>query len=522
VTDTTPPRAGVEDALPAPASAGAATRHIRGSSMLLVGRTLAMGLDFGAQVLLVRYLSKADFGALSYALAIVALLQSFSMFEMSNTLSRLVPLYRARKQYGTMFGSILLAFGFVVGIGALLAVLVITGLEVFNIRPTDDPQALRLLVIVAALIPIQALDGLFTTLFAAFGSPRVIFLRQSIVGPGLRLAVIFGLILLQANVEFLVTGYIVTSIIGVSLYAGMFLQLLHQQGMLKGILRHSFSYPVREMLGFATPLLASTLIWILLESSDAVLIGYFHGTEAVASYRVVLPMARLNQFVLLTFATLYKPMAIQLHAQHQHEELSDLYWQTALWMTILTFPIFIFTFSFAESLTIGIYGSQYADSVTLMMLLSVGYFFHTILGFNGVSLKIFKKLRFIVTIDILAAILNIVLNLLLIPRWGPVGAAVGTAGTMFLHNLLKQFGLWRYMGISLFHRSYLLIYLAILVLPVGLLALQSILPATLWVALPVGGAASLLILWSSRGFLQVGSIFPELRRWPGARFLFGA
>ena len=51
--------------------------HIRGSVMLLLGRLTSMSLAFVTQVVMVRYLSKSDYGAFAYALSVVALLQSF-------------------------------------------------------------------------------------------------------------------------------------------------------------------------------------------------------------------------------------------------------------------------------------------------------------------------------------------------------------------------------------------------------------------------------------------------------------
>ena len=72
------------------AQSAAAIQHMRGSSLLLVGRFFAYGLEFAAQVLLVRYLTKSDFGAFSYALSIVVLLEGIAVLELPNTLARLV------------------------------------------------------------------------------------------------------------------------------------------------------------------------------------------------------------------------------------------------------------------------------------------------------------------------------------------------------------------------------------------------------------------------------------------------
>jgi O-antigen/teichoic acid export membrane protein len=513
-------RAAPSPAVAAPcAPVSAVAEHVRGSVLLFTGRVLALGLGFLAQVLMVRYLSKGDFGAFSYALSIVALLQGFAMLEMSSAVSRFVPLYRERGQYRALFGTILLAPGVVVALGTVTAGAVIAGVTVFGLQPTADPQALRLLAILALLIPIQGLDNLFTSLFAAFGSSRAILL-QSVLAPALRLGLVAGMIALAADVVFLTTGYLLVSLAGVLLYTGLFLRLLRRQNLPSPGSPRRFAYPWRDLFGFALPLLTSTLVWTLMESSDGVLLGYFQGSQAVADFRAVLPMAQLNLVVSMSFATLYMPMAARLYARADRAGLADLYWQTALWMTVLAFPIFVLTFSFAPSVTLGIYGAPYAASAPILALLSFGYFFQTALGFNGLTIKVLKQLRYVVTIDLAAAALNIGINLLLIPRWGAWGAAAGTAGTMIVHNLLKQFGLWKYAGINPFRARYARVYLAVGGLAGGLLGLQAVLPPTLWIALPLGAAAGLLLVWISRRGLQVSAMFPELARLPGVGAIF--
>ncbi len=499
------------------ASQESTARHIRGSSLLLVGKLLAQLMEFGAQVLLVRYLTRADYGAFSYALSIALLFKGIAMFGLPDTLSRYIPVYRENGRRPAIVGAMIMSFGVVIGLGALIAVAIALAVTVFGLTPTDDPQALLLLTILAFLIPVEALDGLFTNLFAAFANPRVIFFRQSILTPGLRLGLVLLLTALQADAAFLAQGYLAISVVGVGLYAVMFARILREQGLLDGLHFRDVTYPVREIFSFAVPLLASVLVWLLIESSDAVLLGYFHDTEAVAVFRSVLPVARLNQGVILTFALLFTPLAARLYARAEHRELADLYWQTALWMTVLSVPIFLMTFSFAQAMTLTLYGARYADAVPIMALLSFGYFFHTALGFNGLTLKVYGRLRFTVLVDVSAAVLNVVVNLILIPRWGPLGAAVGSAATLFAHNLLKQYGLYRYTGIALFKGRYLAAYGSVVVIALALLALQMALPPSLWVALPLGAVGSLIVLAISWPALNVEKMFPELARWPLAR-----
>ncbi|HEX5505366.1 MAG TPA: flippase [Thermomicrobiales bacterium] len=501
---------------------GAASRspiagHIRGSSLLLVGRVAAQGLELTAQILLVRYLAKEDYGAFSYALAAALLFKSLAMFGLPDTLARFVPLYRERGRYDALLGSLRLGFGAVLGLGLALAAAVAVGVHWLGLRPIDDDRALTLLAILALLIPLEAVDGLLTSLYATLGDARTIFLRQALV-PALRFALVVGMVALGADVVFLTLGYLAISLVGATLYGGLFARLL--RGQARGWpAAPRRAYPVREIFGFALPMLATTLVWLLMESSDVLLLGHFRNADAVASFRAVAPVARLNQGVIVNFAILFTPLASRFLARDDRAGLAALYGQTALWVTVLTFPIFALTGALARPLTLGLFGAQYADATPLMALLALGYFFQTALGFNGLTLKVCKKLRYSVTIDTTAAVLNIAINLLLIPRWGARGAAVGTAATLIVHNLLKQYGLWKYTGITLFHRRYLAAYGTVVAAALALVAVQALVPLNLWLALPVAAGASLLVLWSSRGALQLATTFPELDRWPLIRFV---
>jgi Membrane protein involved in the export of O-antigen and teichoic acid len=489
-----------------------ASSQIRGSTLLLGGSVLGSGVDFLAQILLVRYLSKSEFGAWIYALAIVALFASLAGFEMRQVVARFLPRYLERGEIDKLRGAIKLAFGVILGLGGTIAIAIIVAISATGLRPTSDPEALRLLVIMAFLVPIQALDSLFNGLFAAFGATRAIFLRQSVVAPGLRLVVVASLIASRADVTFLAIAYMMATFAGMLLYVVAFKRLLRSAGALKPDGAVSSTIPAREMFYFAVPLLTSTLVWILMETSDAVLLGYFFDSEAVANFRVVLPLARMNQLVAATFGVLYLSLAARAYEGHDRAELQNLYWQTTLWMTVLSFPILLLTLSFAPSVTVGLYGEAYRASAPILALLAVGYFFNTALGFNGVTLKVHNRLRYMVLVDISMAVVNVGVNLALIPRLGPLGAAVGTSGTLILHNILKQIGLWRYTSIGVFHRPYARLYIVIAALSLSLLGFQALVPGNLVIACALSGAGGLILLWLARTSLDFGTMFPELRR----------
>lgn len=511
VTDEAPVQPG-SDERPGPSSPAASVqRHqIRGSTLLLVGTVLSSAVDFASQVLLVRYLSKDAFGAWSYALALVILFAGIAQLEMRNAASRFIPIYLERREPDKLLGTIGLALGVAVGLGVLIAAVLVGAVEIVGFRPTQDPLSLRLLVLIAVLIPIQAVDTVFTGLFAAFGASKTIFVRQSILAPGLRLALVVALVAVRADVGFLALGYVAASVAGIALYATSLLGILRSHDLHLLGPRARWSFPARDVLGFAAPLLTSTLVWTLMESSDAILLGYFHNATAVATFRVVLPLARMNGIVSAVFSVMFLPLASRTMERGARSELGHLYWRTALWMTVLTFPILVATMSFASTVTTGLYGDAYAGSAPILALLALGYFFNTALGFNGLTLKVYGRLRYTVSVDIAMAVVNVAVNLVLIPRYGPLGAAVGTATTLVLHNLLKQLGLQHFAGLGWLPRRYLPIYVGLAAVAIALVGVELVLPRHLLVAAVGAAAAGLAGILLSRRHLELRAFFPEL------------
>ena len=292
----------------------------------------------------------------------------------------------------------------------------------------SDDRAISLLLILVLLSPLQALDGLLMGMFAVFSKPRAIFFRKYVLTPGLRLTVVLLLVLGGQSVVFLAAGYVATAAFGVALYALMLYRMLREEGLLDRLREGGVQVPAREVFGFTIPLLTSDLVYMAMNTSDVILLGHFGGATDVGAFRVIGPAAQLNQLVMSSFTLLFTPLAARMFAREDREGINELYWQTAIWIAVLSFPLFALTFSLAEPVTSTLFGERYEGSGVYLSLLSLGYYFNAALGFNGLTLKVYGRLRYIVTINILAALVNLGLNFILIPRYGALGAAIGTCG----------------------------------------------------------------------------------------------
>jgi O-antigen/teichoic acid export membrane protein len=499
-----------------------AKRQIRGSSLLLLGRLLTKGINFAVQVMIVRYLSQAEYGAFAYALAIVSMIQAVVTFGLDRAITRFVPIYQELNAYDKLFGTLIMVVSTMVSLG-LGAALLFYSLQTFIAQTfISDQQAVALLLIMVFLAPIQALDELLLGLFAVLANPKAIFFRKHVVAPCLKLAVVLLLIMSQGTVFFLAKGYLAATTLGVAIYLVFLVRMLRQQNLFQHFNRQTLTIPWREVLTFTVPLLTSELVYVVMHTTDAIMLEYFQDITQVALLRAVQPTALLNQLVIASFATLFTPMAARMFARDDRQGINNLYWQTAIWIAVFSFPIFIVTFSIAQPITVLLYGSRYEQSAVILALLSFGYYFNAALGFNGLTLKVYGQLRYIVVLNILAALTNLIVNLLLIPHYGALGAAIGTTATLIVHNILKQTGLRLGTGISLFEMRYFRVYLIISAAALSVLLAQWLTDAPVTISLALAGIASLLVLRLNRHLLNVSQTFPELLRLPLMRHILGS
>lgn len=493
-------------------------KQIRGSGLLLVGRFLSLGLNFATQVLIVRYLSKSDYGAWAYCLSLITLFQAFSTLGLKRSVSRFLPIYYEQEQYGKFCGILVLVVITIVVSGLVFTNGVYFAPEVIKHLIKDDKEVLEILLILIFLVPVEAINGTVTNIFASFFKSRAIFFRRNVLAPSLKLSIVFTLIHLKESVLFLAAGYLIASIIGVVIYFPMMIRMFRKVGVLEYFSLRKVNIPVKEVFAFAIPLLTSDLVMVVMHSTDTLMLGYFYDTKEVAQFQVILPLAHINTLVMASFGMLFTPSAARLFARRDFTGINNLYWQTAIWLAVLSFPIFSLTFIAAKQMTVLLYGEQYAASWMYLQIMSGAYFFHVLLGFNGLALKVLGKVRFVVIINLIAVIINIALNLYFIPKYGALGATIATAGSMLFHNMLKQWGLMK-AGIKVFKRQYVPFYLIIGTIICILFAIQFYLTDDIFILVPIIIITSLIIVRLSAKKLKIKETFPELGKIPLMRSL---
>ncbi len=506
--------AGAEDA-------GAATRKtIRGSGVLLGGQAFGLLVNLATQILIIRYLTRENYGAFAYVLSVITVAQVASAFGLFRGVSRFMPMYEERGELGKAAGTFLFAFGTVTTIGLAVVCLVIAFRSVIA-GSVDSAETVLLLTIMIAMAPMQSLGTLLDGVFAVYGRPRAIALRKFIVTPLIRLAVVGILIFSDGGVLMLGWGYLASEVLGLAFYSLLLIPLLRKHGLLAEMRSGRLQIPAREILSFTTPLMSTEIAAASSNAAGVIVLGALAGASEVADLRAVYPIVQTMGYVLTSFGILFLPLAVRLHSRGDPAELNRLFWQVTTWITVLAYPIFVACVLLAEPITVLLFGERYEGSAPLLAILALGQYVNVSLGPNVELLGVYGRVRFVTATNLLSMLVSVSLALALVPAFDAFGAAVAYSITYVLLNLVRQAGLVRGTSVHALDRGYALVWLALATSTGGALAAQILLDPPLLASIAMALACYAIVLAVARPHLRLAHTFPELARLPLIRAFAG-
>lgn len=426
-----------------PASLPPSREHanaLRGSSLLLVGRLLAMALALVTQVLLVRYLQKSQYGTFAYAIALAAIIQSVLPLGLDRADTRFLALYDERRDHARMLGVIATEATVIAGTGIIaIGALVLFRNVALGSIPTAG-HAVTVVLVLAAGAPLAAIDGMVLNVFAVFARPKEVFFRRYVLDPSLRLIVVAILITQKMSVVDLAIGYVLATLTGTLLYLYLLARLLRR------VVRHAahrfhVTWPGRELAAFAFPLLSAAVAYSATTSLPAIVLGHLGSVGDVAELRAIQPVAALVIVVPTVFATLFTPQAARFAARSDFDSLRRHYWATATWIAVLAFPAAVMMIDFSGPVTSTLFGERYASAAPMLVILGVAFYLNAALGLNGSVLQVLGRLRTLTVANIIGLVIALGTSALLIPWLHGVGAAIAVALAIVVPQLVKQRGL---------------------------------------------------------------------------------
>lgn len=420
-----------------------------GGSVVFVGLIAELAISFVAKVVIARFLGREIYGGISLGITMVSVVSVLTLFGLNNGVSRYLPRYETPEQRR---GVILSAFQIVVPLSIFISLIIFISAEWMATVLFNDPGITVILRVFALIIPLMSVVRLTTSTGQGMkhAIPKVYIKNLSLPicrFAGVGVAIYLSLYGLGVAGAYAFSYVVATSLSIVYLYRST---PLFDRSIVP-------VYIHRELLTFSLPLLVSAASWLIFSDLDTFMLGYFSQTSDVGVYNTVYPLAQLITIVLGSLGFIATPVFSELHADEEFSLLSHVYEILTKWVVLATLPVLIVLVLFPRTVIEATFGSEYTVGAASLVVLSTAFFSHAVAGPNSNALTAIGRTRIIMYDNIAVAIVNFILNVVLIPHYSVLGAAVATAVAYIMLNSLYSYQLYQEAGIVPVNRSLLFI-----------------------------------------------------------------
>ena len=191
----------------------------------------------------------------------------------------------------------------------------------------------------------------------------------------------------------------------------------------------------KNILSISTPMLISGSLSFFLGLIDIALIGVFKTSSAVGVYSVAMKVSSVVVLSLGAINTIAAPKFAEFWAKGDKKGLLKVARQSTKIIFFISFPILIFVLIFPDYI-LKFFGHGFKEGAIALIMLTFGQFINAVSGSVGYILEMTGFQLFTQNIMIISVIINILLNLLLIPKYSIEGAAFASMITVIFWNLI--------------------------------------------------------------------------------------
>lgn len=407
---------------------------VHGTILVLIGDVLGVGGSFLTRLVAARHLGPGEYGVVVLGLTFVNVLATLSLMGLPEGVARQLP--RLDDSMGAIRGPIVA----VVSIGITISLFL--GFQAEAIASLfDEPGLEPVLVIFAATLPVVVIVRLLVGAFRGMEAVGLRVLIQNVLyQAGAAIAVLVGVFHGVGAV-----GIAASWLVAATAAAVVGTYAVHANfDLLRG--GASTEMPLGQTIAFSLPLMVSHGLWMLVEQSDSLVLGYFSQASAVGVYDASFTIARMLLVLNSAASFLILPVFSRLHDDGNAAAIREQYRLVTKTIVVVAVPAYCVVVVAPDLVLTTVFGEQYVAG-TVLAVVATGFFTHVATGVNGNALIAIGRTHTVMWGNLYCLIVNLVLNVILVPVFGPLGAAAASALSYAIATGYWGYHLYRETGI---------------------------------------------------------------------------
>ncbi len=443
----TAPPAGVRERLRALAgsvagsSEASVTKRLAGTIFII--RVVSAALAYFSQILLARWMGSSDYGIYVYVWTWVLLLGSMMDFGISASAQKIIPEYRTRSELallrGFLSGSRWMTFTVSSVVSATLAVVVKL------LSRWIDAGAILPLYIGCITLPAFVVANTQDGIARAHDWMRLGLMPQFIVRQSLITGFTAGAFVLGFDLG--ATAAMVAS--SAAVWIAMIGQMIMLNRRLGGHVEPGAkAYDFRGWLAISLPILMVEGFYLLLSYTDVLVLQQFRSSQEVGVYFAVVKTLALVSFIHYAMSATTAHRFAEYHALGDKARLSAYVAHAIKWTFWPSLAATILLLALGKPL-LWLFGPQFVIGYDIMFVAAIGLVVRAAIGPVERLLNMLGHQHICALAYALAFVMNVVLCIALVPRFGGHGAAAATSISLVFETVLLFWIVRRRLGLHM-------------------------------------------------------------------------
>src|SRR6266536_587774 len=321
----------------------------------------------------------------------------------------------------------------------VVAVLAIAAIRLFHHRLHLQPEMASALAVVLCAMPGLALYRISTSVSRGMKVMRHDIFSRGMTEPiatTLAFLVVFIIGLKTFAPELAaIIGTATSGLVALALAAKLFRGASEDRNVVSHLAQ------ARQLIGYSAPISAYQLINAFIARLDLIMLGYFAGRApgvtlaTVGVYSAVIGTANGLRKVNQAFNPIFAPVVAGMTATGDHEVAAATYARLAQWMLWILLPL-VAVMSLAGSTILLIYGPAFWQGGLWLGIVALASATNAFVSL-GVTVIMVQRPRLNLLHSSITCVVAFAGLLWLIPRFGPLGAAVGILLPYIVQGLLR-------------------------------------------------------------------------------------
>ena len=393
---------------------------LTGSVWALAARVAATGFGLVTSVIVARWYGASMVGIVAVINSFLMLATIFTVLGTNTSLLRLIPEHLVKYSATSAFRVYRKTQFMVIAVSVCTGGLFFFAAEVIAEKVFFKPHLAPYFALASVFVVFKSLEQLNTQavrglrLIKTFAAMQVLPLALNLL-----LLVCLGLLLSlkDAPIYALLASFAFTGVAGWFVMERAFRKKMKTEDEVQAM-------SVREILALSLPMLMTATMTFVTGQTGIILLGMFRDETEVGYFAIAVKLATLTSFVLNAINSMVGPKFSELFHSGKMDELFYVAQKSSKLIFFTTTPILLGLIILGRPVLGSIFGQEFTVAYPALLVLIAGQFVNSISGATGLFMNMTGHQGTFRNIVMVAALTNILLNLLLTPSYGIYGAAV--------------------------------------------------------------------------------------------------